>query len=266
MTSYSSSLPLRACALYLITRDLPPESLLFPLCVCAGGWLAPHAHVRLAVRIAAAMSLGDFSQYAEDHARIFVYVTALGETSGALYGAIVDSLQEYPPVRLRGSLSNSFVFVRLANRLPRWARDGQRWQQFQPYKKVAGLLAITQCHDAEDLKTAAESFTTVSKRLKSTLAATKCVVFASEDDLEGATLPKNFTRVEFDNSRSFTKPEVQLNATALNNIVAGLVVSVAETVLTSIKGLRDRLDTGGKMDVLMSPLDGREGENDDETK
>ncbi|CAI8031983.1 Trafficking protein particle complex subunit 9, partial [Geodia barretti] len=229
------------------------------------GWLVGRWN-RLAVRIAAAMSLGDFSQYAEDHARIFVYVMALGETSGALYGAIVDSLQEYPPVRLRGSLSNSFVFVRLANRLPRWARDGQRWQQFQPYKKVAGLLAITQVHDADDLETAADSFTSVSKRFKSTLAATKCVVFASEEDLEGATLPDNFTRVEFDNSRSFTKPEVQLNATALNNIVAELVVSVAETVLRSIKGLRDRLETGGKMDVLMSPLDGREGENDDETK
>ena len=213
------------------------------------------------------MSLGDFSQYADDHARLFVYVTALGETSGALYGAIVDSLQDYPPVRLRGNLSNSFVFVRLANRLPRWARDGQRWQQFQPYKRVAGLLAITQCHDAEDLQTAAEGFTSVTKRFRGTLSASRCVVFGSEDDLDGAELPDNFTLVEFDNARSFTKPEAQLNMSALNNIIAGLAVSVVDSVMQSIKSLRERLETGGKMDILMSPLDGREGgETDDETK
>lgn len=213
------------------------------------------------------MSLGDFSQYADDHARLFIYVTALGETSGALYGAIVDSLHDYPPVRPRGSLSHTVVFVRVENRLPRWAKDGQRWQQFQPYKKVIGLLAITQCHDAEDLETARGGFEAVSKHYESTVSARRCIVFGSEEDLEGAALPKNFSLVEFDNSRSFTKPGVQPNMAAVNNILAELVNNIVVSVTHRIKLLRERLDAGGGMKALLSPLDGgKEGETDDEAK
>ena len=209
------------------------------------------------------MSLADFSQYAEDHARLFVFVKALGETSGALYGAIVDSLLEFPPVPVRDSL----VFVRLENRLPRWAKEGQqRWQQFQPHKRILGFLGITQCHDAEDLEIVEAEFKKERDKFSSSVCASQCMVFGSRADLEVARVPSNFHLVEFDNSRSFTKPEVEIDQGLLSRIVSKLVEGVLQRVQKEIEESSRRLEAGGRLDALQSPLEGREGENEDEAK
>ena len=213
-----------------------------------------------------AMSLGDFSQHAEDHARLFVYVKALGETSGALYGAIVDSLLDFPPVHPWGS-RDSLVFVRLENRLPRWAKDGQRgWQKFQPYKRVLGLLAITQCHDEEDVAIVESGFKKLCGTHSDTVRAQRCLVFGSRADLEGVDLPRDFHHVEFDNSRSFTKPEVDLDPALLSRTVRELAEAVLESVQRDIGDMRGRLEGGGRLEVLQSPFEGKEGEGDDDSK
>jgi hypothetical protein len=208
----------------------------------------------------------DFSQYADDHAHLFVFVTALGETSGALYGAVVDYLQESPPVTPRGA-KDSLVFLRLANRLPRWARDWPLWRDFQPYKRVLGLLAVTQCHDAEDVIETTQSFKDEKRRFFASLGAARCIVFGSTSELEPACLPDDFSLVEFDNSRSFTKPEVELDTGLLRKVVTDLATALFGKIETRIDDLVRKIETGARLDpLLFLRADGKEGESEEDAK
>ena len=211
----------------------------------------------------AVMSLADFSQDAHDHAHLFVYVTPLGETSGALYGAVVESLQHFPPIHPRGS-KDSLIFVRFLNRLPRWAKDGQPWLEFQPYKQVLGVLAVTQCHDGDDVAVAEEAFRTVCSPYSASLCDSKCVVYGSKSELEEAILcRRDFLLVEFDNSQSFSKPDVKINVPRLEKVVTDFAESIFMKLQQRIRDLKTKMDTG-KMDILRSPVDGKETENEEE--
>jgi hypothetical protein len=192
-----------------------------------------------------------------------VYVTPLGETSGALYGAVVESLQHFPPIHPRGS-KDSLIFVRFLNRLPRWAKDGQPWLEFQPYKQVLGVLGVTQCHDGDDVAVAEEAFRTVCSPYAASLCDSKCVVYGSKSELEEAILcRRDFLLVEFDNSQSFSKPDVKINVSRLEKVVTDFAESIFMKLQQRIRDLKTKMDMG-KMDMLRSPVDGKETENEEE--
>ena len=94
------------------------------------------------------MSLVDFTQEACNHGSFNVAVMAVGEASGQLYTAVTDQLSSLPPIPLKdeGTLSTATVvvfprFLPILNRpLPRWATDGQRWEEFAPHKQVCPTL------------------------------------------------------------------------------------------------------------------------------
>ena len=212
-----------------------------------------------------AMSLADFSQYAQDHAHIFVYVTALGETSGALYGAVLDAVENFPPIR--PCREECFIFVRLRNRLPRWARGGQQpWQEFQPYKRVLGLLAVTQCHDRDDLAAAEEAFENVCRPFSETLLVSQCIVYGSRSKLEKPLQArKKLTLVDFDNTQSYDKLDVKIDTGALKDIVTGFSEFLFCQLQQCIQDLKSSLEVGKPM-ALRSPLDGKEAETDEDAK
>ena len=97
---------------------------------------------------AAAMSLVDFTQEACNHGSFNIAVMAVGEASGQLYAAVTDQLSSLPPIPLKdeGTPSTATVvvfprFLPILNRpLPRWATDGQRWEEFAPHKQVCPAL------------------------------------------------------------------------------------------------------------------------------
>ena len=209
------------------------------------------------------MSLADFCQDAQDHARLFVYVTALGETSGSLYGAVVEALHDFPPIR-RGP--TSYVFLRFLNQLPRWARGGQPWQDFQPYKQVLGVLAIAQCRDVEDLDMIEPAFRQVCARFSGTLRDSRCVVYGSKACL-GKMMESlsHFSLVEFDYQRAFSaQPAVK--KPELERIVRELANSIYGALQTRIGDLTKELESGRVLRPLRSPLDGKEFEPEEETK
>lgn len=211
------------------------------------------------------MSSADFSRDAYDNARLFIYVTALGETSGALYGAVIDTLQSFPPFHPRG-VKDAFLSVRFLNRLPRWAKDGQPWKDFQPYKRILGVLAVTQCQDKEDLEEAEEGFRRACSDLDA-LCESRCVVYGPKAGLEeGILARKDFSLVEFDNQYSFSKPDVEINAAALTALVKALGESLYYRLQSYIVDLKKELDAGGKMRQLRSPMDGREAVIEEETR
>lgn len=213
------------------------------------------------------MSLVDFSQYAHDHAHLFVYVNALGETSGTLYGAFQESLQNFPPIHPHGS-KDTLVFVRAVNRLPRWAKDGagQLWQEFQPYKRVLGVLSVTQCHDKEDLDYTEHSFREVCNKYSGTLHGSRCVVYGSKAELGDAIQNKNdFTLIEFDNTHSFS--DVDVNRFEVEKVVSKLAETIYDKLQQRIDDMNIKLEAGGgRMETLRSPADKRESEMEDEAK
>lgn len=210
------------------------------------------------------MSLADFSQDAHDNARLFVYVTPLGETSGALYAAVIETLQNFPPFHPRG-VKDAFLSLRFLNRLPRWARDGQPWKEFQPFKRVLGVLAVTQCQDNDDLDEAEEGFRRLCRDY--TVCESRCVVYGPKTGLEeGISTRKDFNLVEFDNQYSFSKPDVAINSPALTSLVKALGESLYQKVQGYIGDLKKELEAGGKLRQLRSPMDGREAVNEEETR
>lgn len=206
------------------------------------------------------MSLADFSQDAHDHAHLFVYVTALGETSGALYGAVMEALRDFPPIHPRGS-KDSLIFIRFLNHLPRWAKDGQHWLDFQAYKQVLGVLAITQCHDLDDLEAVANYFRGVCKHFKQSLCDSRCVVYGSKAVLgKGIDSRQGFTLVNFNNQQGFTKADV--NVSTLELVITDLADSIFITLQSRIANHKKKLE-GARLDPLRSPL---EAETDEETR
>ena len=219
--------------------------------------------LRLQARAVAVMSLEDFSQDAQDHAHLFVYVTPLGETSGALYAAVLDSLQNLPPIHPHGS-KDSLIFVRFVSRIPRWARDGRPWKEFQPFKQVLGLLAITQCHDGDDVAVAEETFRGACSPFAKSLCDAKCVVYGSKSELDKAILcRKDFLLVEFDNSQSFSTSHAKIDVSRLEKVVTDFAGTIFVKLQQRIKDLKAKMDTG-KMDLLRSPVDGKESESEEE--
>ena len=210
------------------------------------------------------MSL-DFSQDAQDHAHLSVCVTPLGDMSGALFGAVFDSLQDFPPIHPRGS-KDSLIFVRFLNRLPRWAKDGQPWQEFQPYKQILGVLAVTQCHDEDDLRVAEDHLKTSCQPFSATLCDSKCVVYGSRAVLGKAIgARKGFILVDFDNQQSFSKSDVEVNISGLEKVVTEFAETLYVKLQARITDMRKGLETG-KLRVLRSPMDGREAEAEDDMR
>ena len=208
------------------------------------------------------MSLADFSQDAHDHAHLFVYVTALGETSGALYGAVMEALRDLSPIHPRGS-KDSLIFIRFLNHLPRWVKDPRPWREFQAYKQVLGVLAITQCHDMDDLEAVASYFRDVCQHFKESLCDSRCVVYGSKSVLGKAIdSRRGFTLVNFNNQRSFnTKADVNLST--LESVITDFADSIFITLQSRITNLKKGLE-GGRLEVaLRSPL---EAESEEETK
>lgn len=212
------------------------------------------------------MSLADFSQDAHDNARLFVYVTPLGETSGALYAAVIETLQNFPPFHPRG-VKDAFLSLRFLSRLPRWAKDGQPWKEFQPYKRLLGVLAVTQCQDMDDLEDAEEGFRRICNEVSDSLCESRCVVYGPKAGLEEGILTKrDFNLVEFDNQYCFSKPDVEINAPVLTGLVKALGESLYHKLQGYIGDLKKELEVGGKLRQLRSPMDGREAVNEEETR
>ena len=192
-----------------------------------------------------------------------MYVTALGETSGALYGAVLDFLQAFPPIPSSGK--DSFIFLRLLNRLPRWAKDGQTWREFQPYKQVFGVLAVTQCHEKEDLETAKDAFDEACSTYRETALEKQCIVYGCRSELGRAVqLGEKFNFVDFDNSQSFAQPELKIDGPRLGEIVTRFAESLYAKLHERIRHLANELECG-KPRLLRSPVDGKEAENEEET-
>ena len=208
------------------------------------------------------MPLDDFSQDARDHANLFVHVVSLGPTSGALFGAVMKALRDFPPIHPGGS-RDALVFVRFLNQLPRWARDGSGWQGFQAHKQVLGVLAVTQCHDVEELEAATENFKTKCRDFDSGLCDCRCVVFGSRALLgEAVSATEGFSLMEFDHQKSFTVGGVEIDG--LETVVTDLVDSIYTRLQTHLATLKKGLE-GGRLPpaTVRSPLDGKEGEDEE---
>ena len=206
------------------------------------------------------MSHVDFSQDAKDHGCIHIAVEPLGETSGPIFAATLDILQNMTAIHLTTDLKgNTVLFLRFLSTLPRWATDDVKWGDLAAYKQVLGVLAITQCHDIDDVANIQAGFKQNCHKFHRTLCNSRCIVYGPKKVLEDCIDPKKgFHLIDCSlDHEAFTK--VDINVQGLEEIVTDFVRSIHITLKSQIGEFSKQVGSLGRapdqVKLLRTPFD-----------
>ena len=212
------------------------------------------------------MSIIDFSQDARDHGCLHVAVFPLGETSGSLYGVVVDALQAMPPIVL-AEPKGTVVFLRFLSSLPKWSTDSTHWEDFTAYKQIVGVLTIAQCHDMDDLSKVQSGFKAQCDRFKRILCDSRCVIYGPKEKLQNyADSRKGFNFIDLDDEHeNFSKENITVQA--LEDIVSDFALSMYVILKSRIgEFVKSYGGGGGRTDqvkLLKTPFEFKDPDHDE---